>query len=85
MEQQAYLMNPKNGKEKVVVCVVNGFGGIDKFHFTTIPEAWLKVVVKNGTSPNADPMYPHKAANQHQVKDVVRGNTLWDEKFNRRA
>jgi hypothetical protein len=34
-------MNPKNGKEKVIVGVVSNFEGIDKFHFTTILEAWL--------------------------------------------
>jgi hypothetical protein len=78
-------MNPKDGKEKVAVGVVSGFGGINKFHFTTIPEAWLKVDVKEGTSPNADFIYPHKAADQHQVKDVVEDNTLWYEKFIRRA
>jgi hypothetical protein len=78
-------MNPKNGKEKVAVGVVSGFKGIDKFHFTAIQEAWLKVDAKERTSPNADLMYLHEAADQHQVKDVVGGNTLWDEKFIRKA
>jgi hypothetical protein len=45
----------------------------------------LKVDVKEVMSPNANLMYPNKAANQHVVKDVVGGNTLWNEKFVRRA
>jgi hypothetical protein len=85
MGQQVYLMNPKNRKDKVVVGVVSSFRGINKFHFTTIPEAWLKVGFKEGTYSNADLIYPHEAANQHQVKDVVEGNTLWGEKFIRKA
>jgi hypothetical protein len=79
------LMNPKNLKQKVAVGVVSGFGGIDKFHFNTIPKSWLKVDVKEVMSSNIDLMYPNEAANQHVVKDVVGGNTLWDEKFIRRA
>jgi hypothetical protein len=40
-------MNSKNLKQKVAaVGIVSGFGGIDKFHFNTIPESWLKVDVK---------------------------------------
>jgi hypothetical protein len=54
-------------------------GGIDKFHFITILEAWLKVDINEGTFPNVDLMYPHETADQHQVKDVIGGNTrqLW--------
>jgi hypothetical protein len=47
MGQQVCLMNSKNLKQKVAaVGIVSGFGGIDKFHFNTIPESWLKVDVK---------------------------------------
>jgi hypothetical protein len=70
------LMNPKNEKQKVVVGVVSGFGGIDKFHFNTIPESWLKVDVKEVMLPNADMIYPNEDANQHLVKDLVGGNIL---------
>jgi hypothetical protein len=45
----------------------------------------LKVDVKEVMSPNADLMYPNEDADQHLVKDVMGGNTLWDEKFIRRA
>jgi hypothetical protein len=90
--QQVCLMNPKNLKQKVAVGFVSGFGGIDKFHFNIIPESWLKVDVKEVMSPNAEVMspnaelmYPHKPADQSIVRDVVGGNTLWDEKFIRRA
>jgi hypothetical protein len=41
--------------------------------------------VKEVVSPNADLMYPHKAADQYVMKDFVGGITLWDEKFIRRA
>ena len=70
------LMNPKNLKQKVAVGVVSGFRRIDKFHFNTIPESWLKVDVKEVMSPNVDMIYPNEVANQHVVKDVVGGNTL---------
>jgi hypothetical protein len=69
------LMNPKNVKQKGVVGIVSGFGGIDKFYFNTIPKSWLKV----------DLMYTNEAVFQHLVKEVVGGNTLWDENFIRRA
>jgi hypothetical protein len=85
MGQQVCLMNPKNVKQKVAVGIVSGFGGIDKFHFNTIPESWLKVDVKEVVSPNADLMYPNKNANQILLKDVVGSNTMWDEKFIKRA
>jgi hypothetical protein len=78
-------MNPKNLKQKVAVGIVSSFGGIDKFHFNIIPESWLKVDVKDVLSPNAELMYPHELADQSVVGDVVGGNTLWDEKFIRRA
>jgi hypothetical protein len=55
-------MNPWNVKPKVAVGVVSGFGGIDKFHFQTIPDSWLKVDVKEVVCPNATLMYPHKPA-----------------------
>jgi hypothetical protein len=45
-------MNPKNLKQKVAVGIGSGFGGIDKFHFNTIPKSWLKVDVKEVMSPN---------------------------------
>jgi hypothetical protein len=85
MGQQVCLINPKNVKQKVAVGIVSGFGRIDKFHFNTIPESWLKVDVKEVVSPNADLMYPNENANQHLLKDVVGGNTVWDVKFIRRA
>jgi hypothetical protein len=74
-------MNPKNLKQKVAVGVVRSFGGIDKFHFNTILESWLKVDVKEVMSSIADLMYLHKGADQYVMKDVVGGITLWDEKF----
>jgi hypothetical protein len=78
-------MNPKNIKQKVAVGIVSGFGGIDKIHFKTILKSWLKVDVKEVVSPNADLMYPNKNADKHLLNDVVGGNTVWDEKFIRRA
>jgi hypothetical protein len=78
-------MNPMNHKQKVAVGTVSGIGGIDKFHFNTISESWLKVDVKEVMSPNADLMYPNEDANQRLMKDVMGGNALWDEKFIWRA
>jgi hypothetical protein len=68
-------MNPRNSKQKVTVGVISGFGGIDR----------LKVDLKEVSCPNVDLMYPHKPGNQHQLKDVIGGNTLWDEQCIRRA
>jgi hypothetical protein len=78
-------MNPRNIKQKVVVGVVSGFGRIDKFHFQTIPESWLKVDVKEVVCPNIALMYPHEPADQIVLKDVMGGNAIWEEKFVRRA
>jgi hypothetical protein len=85
MGQQVCLMNPRNVKQKVAVGVVSGFGGIDKFHFQTIPDSWLKVNVKEVVCPNAALRYPHEPADQILLKDVMGGNAIWEEKFVRRA
>jgi hypothetical protein len=85
MGQQVCLMNPKNSKQMVAVGFVNKFGGIDTFHFRPIPDAWLKVDVKDVTTPNAALIYPNEDVEQHQLKDVLGGNTLWDERFIKRA
>jgi hypothetical protein len=85
MGQQVCLMNPKNSKQRVAVRFVSGFAGIDTFHFRPIPDTWLKVDVKEVTTPTAALMYPNEDADQHQVKHVLCGNTLWDERFIKRA
>jgi hypothetical protein len=85
MGQQVCLMNPKNSKQRVAVEFVSGFGGIDTFHFRPIPDAWLKVDVKDVTTSIAALMYPNEDADQLQVKHVLGGNTLWDERFIKRA
>jgi hypothetical protein len=78
-------MNPKNSKQRVAVEFVSGFGGIDTFHFRPIPDAWLKVDVKDVTTSIAALMYPNEDADLLQVKHVLGGNTLWDERFIKRA
>jgi hypothetical protein len=78
-------MNPQNVKQKVAIRAVSGFGEINKFHFKTIPDSWLKVDVKEVVCPNAALMYPHKAADQIVLNDVMGGNALWEEKYVRRA
>jgi hypothetical protein len=85
MGQQVCLMNPKNSKQRVAVGFVSGFGGIDTFYFHPIPDAWLKVDMKEVTTPTAALMYPKEDAHQLQVKHVLGGNTLWDERFIKRA
>jgi hypothetical protein len=52
----------QNVKQKVVVGIVSGFGGIGEFHFKTILDSWLKVNMKEVVCPNAALMYPHEAA-----------------------
>jgi hypothetical protein len=49
---------------KAAVGFVSGFGGIDTFHFLPIPDAWLKVDVKEVTTPTAALMYPNEDADQ---------------------
>jgi hypothetical protein len=85
MGQQVCLMNPKNSKQRVAVGFVSGFEGIDTFYFRPIPNAWLKVDVKEVMIPTAALMHPNKDADQLQVKHVLGGNTLWYERFIKRA
>jgi hypothetical protein len=85
MGQQVCLINPQNVKQNVAIGVVSGFRGIDKFHFKTIPNSWLKVDVKKVVCPNATFMYLHEAANQIVLNNNMGGNALWEEKYVRRA
>jgi hypothetical protein len=64
-------MNPQNVKQKVAVGVISSFRGIDKFHFKTIPDSWLKVNVKEVVCPNAAFMYPYEVVDQIVLKDVI--------------
>jgi hypothetical protein len=85
MGQQVCLMNPKKSKQRVAVGFVSGFGGIDTFYFRPIPDAWLKVDVKEVTTPTVALMYPNEHVEKFQMKHVLGGNTLWDERFIKRA
>lgn len=85
MGHQVCLMNPRNVKQRIVVGFISGFARFEKFHFNTIPDGWLKVDMKDVIAPSADLMYPHPVADQYEVKDVVGDNTLWGEKFVKRA
>jgi hypothetical protein len=78
-------MNPKNPSTKVAVAAISGLGGVDKFHFETIPKNWLKVDVKEVMSPNEALMCINEAGDQHLMKEVVGANTVWEEKYIRRA
>jgi hypothetical protein len=55
-------------------------GGVDKFHFKTIPEFCYKVDVTNAIMGEARLPYPHEAGDQWKVEDVVGGITLWNER-----
>jgi hypothetical protein len=59
---------------------VNGIGGEHKFHFEEIPDKWFKVDVLNAHFPNVALMFQNEDADQMLVKDVLKGNTIWDGK-----
>ena len=74
-----YLFNPRSVKQKVAVATISGLGGVDKFHFLEIPKHWYKVDVKDALFPKCPLMYEKPDADQLFLKDVVKGNTIWDQ------
>ena len=85
MGQQVCLINLCYAKQRVAVGVVSGFRGVDKFYFNIIPDACLKVDVKEVMCPTTTLTYPQSAANRYVLKDALGGNALWKEKYIRRA
>ena len=57
---------------------MSGISGEQKFHFRNIPKKWFKVDVREAHFPNAALMFPDKDVDQMVVKDVVKGNIVWD-------
>jgi hypothetical protein len=74
-------MNPRSIRKKVATGVVNGIGGEDKFHFTIIPETWLKIDITKVFAPNVALMLEVALVDQRGVGDVKGGNAIWDQKF----
>ena len=78
-------MNLCNANQRVAVGIVNGFGGIEKFHFDIILDACLKVDVKEVMCPTIALTYSQLAANQYVLKDALDRNAFWEEKYIRKA
>ena len=74
------MMNARNSKQKVASGRISGVGGVDKFHFKTIPEFCYKVDVSSAIMGDVRLPYPHEAGDQWVVEDVVGGCTLWNER-----
>ena len=85
VEQCVHMMNPWNNKQKVASGKISGVGGVDKFHFKTIPEFCYKVDVSAVHLGEVRLPYPHEARDQWVAEDVVGGNTLWNERNLRAA
>jgi hypothetical protein len=44
-------------------------------------DKWFKVDVCEAHYPNASLMFPDDDADQIKVKDVLKGNTIWDGRY----
>ena len=80
VEQCVHMMNARNKSQKVANGRISGVGGVDKFHFKTIPEFCYKVDVIIAHLGEVCLPYPHEAWDQWVVEDVVGGITLWNER-----
>ena len=78
--QCVHLMSPKNKRCKVATGKINGVGGVDKFYFKVIPQFCYKVDVTTAHIDDVKLAYPHEDGDQWVVKDVVGGNTFWNER-----
>lgn len=78
--QSVHLMSPKNKRRKVATGKISGVGGVDKFHFKTIPQFCYKVDVTTAHLGDVKLAYPHEDGDQWVVGDVVGGSTLWNER-----
>jgi hypothetical protein len=74
-------MNPRSARQKVASGTISGFLGQHKFHFVDIPEKWFKVDMREIHCPNVTLMLQNLDADQMNVKDVLKGNTIWDGKY----
>jgi hypothetical protein len=74
-------MNPRSVRKKVASSTISGFSEEHKFHFSDIPEKWFKVDVHKTHCPNATLIFQNEDAEQTKVKDVLKGNTIWDDRY----
>jgi hypothetical protein len=85
MGQEVWLLNPRSQRKKVATGKISGYGMVDKFHFTPIPDNWFKVDVHETLMPDVALMFPNSDAEQEKVKDAVGTVAIWDQKFMRSA
>jgi hypothetical protein len=78
-------MNPRNVRQKVASGTISGLVGEQKFHFRDIPDKWFKVDVRKAHCPNASLMFLNNYADQIKVKDILKGNTIWDGRYMKNA
>jgi hypothetical protein len=81
MGQEVWLMNPRSAQQKVASGTISGLAREQKFHFRNIPDKWFKVDVREAHYPNASLMFPDDDADHIKVKDVLKGNTIWDRRY----
>ena len=60
---------------------ISGLPKKHKFHFTDIPEMWLKVDVREILQKGVALMFPFDADDQNVINDVRGTSTLWDQKY----
>jgi hypothetical protein len=78
-------MNPRSVRQKVASGTICGLTGEQKFYFRDIPDKWFKVDVREADCPNTSLMFSDDDAIQIKVKDVVKGNTIWDGRYMKNA
>ena len=78
MGQKVCLINPRSTKQKVATGVITGIGGVDKFHFTIIPNTWFKIDIRNIFAPDVPLMWENVSADQMKMEDVKGDNVVWD-------
>ena len=78
--QHVQMLNFKRPHQIVASGTISGVGGIDKFHFKTIPILSYKVGVTHVKVGDAPLMHPHEEGDQFFVKDAIGGSVLWSHK-----
>lgn len=85
MGDEVYLVNPRAVKQKVAQGNISGLGGVDTFHFMTIPPTWFKIDVKEVLQPTVALMVENQDAEQKVLLDVKGGNCIWDQQYLQRS
>lgn len=82
--QQVSLVNPSAPKQIVAagtITAISGGSGQQLYHGQTIPKGWCRLDIAHAPGGFVDLMHPNPAGDEFKLKDVVGGNTIWDEQY----